>query len=79
MSDDEGDAQLRVVIRPTRGSEEKFTVSVNLGASVFELKEAVAEKGTVSAAEQRLIYKGKILKDHLKVTEYGAQPDIPVE
>lgn len=71
MSDDESETQLQVVIRPTGGNDEKFAVSIGADATVLKLKQAVADKRSITAEEQRLIYKGKILKDHMKVAEYG--------
>ena len=66
-------AQISVVIRPTtRGNEDKFSVSVPADVTVAQLKDKVAEHSSIAAGEQRLIYKGKILKDTQTLTEYGA-------
>jgi Ubiquitin family len=65
---------LDVVIKPTSassGGAERFSVSIDDGSTVLQLKEEVAKHCSVAADQQRLIYKGKILKDTLTVKEYG--------
>lgn len=68
-----GADQLSVVIKPTSsGDREKFTVTVDASSTVADLKSKVAEHSGVAAPDQRLIYKGKVLKDdkHLQ-SDYG--------
>ena len=54
-------AQATLHIRCTNGS--KFAVRADLGATVGAFKAIVAESCDVPAPQQRLIYKGRILKD----------------
>lgn len=63
-------SKIRLFIKPTTGSE-RYTVEVEPSLSIGELKEEVA-KQAMPAAEQRLIYKGQILKDERTVESYGA-------
>jgi uncharacterized ubiquitin-like protein YukD len=56
-------------IRYTNGS--KFPVRIDLSATVAALKAIVAESCDVPAPQQRLIYKGRILKDDQTLASYG--------
>jgi ubiquilin len=62
-----GEATLH--IRCANGS--KFTVQTDLGATVGAFKEVVAGSCDVPAPQQRLIYKGRILKDEQTLESYG--------
>ncbi|KAL4186478.1 hypothetical protein AMTRI_Chr09g14330 [Amborella trichopoda] len=62
-----------VHIRCSNGS--KFTVQVDLSSSVSAFKALVAETSDVPAQQQRLIYKGRILKDDQTLISYGLQAD----
>ena len=57
-------------IRGTSGN--KFAVQADLGATVGAFKAIVAESCDVPAVQQRLIYKGRILKDEQTLASYGA-------
>jgi hypothetical protein len=57
-------------IRCANGS--KFTVQADLGATVGSFKAVVAGSCAVPAPQQRLIYKGRILKDEQTLESYGA-------
>jgi ubiquilin len=57
-------------IRCANGS--KFTVQADLSAAVGAFKEVVAGSCDVPAPQQRLIYKGRILKDEQTLESYGA-------
>ena len=63
-------AQATLHIRCTNGS--KFAVRADLGATVGAFKAIVAESCDVPAPQQRLIYKGRILKDEQTLASYGA-------
>ena len=63
-------SSLNIVIKPTAGGS-KFTVQIEPSYSIAELKEEVAKHCGYPGAEQRLIYKGQILKDELTVASYG--------
>ncbi|KAJ7967077.1 Ubiquitin domain-containing protein [Quillaja saponaria] len=62
-----------VNIRLTNGS--KFTVRTNLETTVGAFKLVVAQNSDVPAGQQRLIYKGRILKDDQTLLSYGIQED----
>jgi len=66
-----GEATLH--IRCANGS--KFTVQTDLGATVGGFKEVVAGSCDVPAPQQRLIYKGRILKDEQTLESYGVETD----
>ncbi|XP_078441855.1 ubiquitin domain-containing protein DSK2a-like [Wolffia australiana] len=53
----------------------KFSVQVPLDSTVGFFKGVVAEKSDVPAEQQRLIYKGRILKDEQTLASYGLEAD----
>lgn len=63
-------SKIPIVVKPTTGGD-KFTVEVDLDISVLELKEEVSKQSSIPAAEQRLIYKGQVLKDDRVLRTYG--------
>lgn len=63
-------SKITVFIKPT-ATAEKITLEIETSSSVADLKEAIACKQPIIAAEQRLIYKGQILKDERTVESYG--------
>lgn len=63
-------SSIKVTIKPTSGGE-KFQAEIETSATVRELKEEVARKCDTSAEQQRLIYKGQVLKDDKTVESYG--------
>lgn len=65
---------INIVIKPTGQSSDRpdrFTVTVQSDATILHLKEEVAKKCELVAEQQRLIYKGQIMKDHQTVADYG--------
>ena len=67
----------KVLIKPTSGGD-KITIDVEDSMTVAELKEAVAASSSTPAVEQRLIYRGQVLKDERIIESYGTQlPDRP--
>uniref|UniRef100_A0A0D9VP57 Ubiquitin-like domain-containing protein n=1 Tax=Leersia perrieri TaxID=77586 RepID=A0A0D9VP57_9ORYZ len=60
-------------IRCTNGS--KFAVRADLGITVGAFKGIVAESCDVPAPQQRLIYKGRILKEEQTLASYGVETD----
>ncbi|OEL29269.1 Ubiquitin domain-containing protein DSK2a [Dichanthelium oligosanthes] len=66
-------AQATLHIRCTNGS--KFAVRADLGATVGAFKAIVAESCDMPAPQQRLIYKGRILKDEQTLASYGVETD----
>lgn len=64
----------QITLKPLKG--QNFTVTVEKGCSIFEMKHKVAEKACeFPAASQRLIFRGKILDDNEVVSELGIMPD----
>ncbi|KAG8364451.1 hypothetical protein BUALT_Bualt19G0130200 [Buddleja alternifolia] len=68
-----GSEQVNVNIRCSNGS--KFSVKTSLDSTVGEFKGALAQTCDVPAEQQRLIYKGRILKDDQTLLSYGLQAD----
>ncbi|XP_024391182.1 ubiquitin domain-containing protein DSK2a isoform X1 [Physcomitrium patens] len=64
-----------VVVHVRSSNGNKFTVEVNLGATVLALKGLLVEKSEIPADHQRLIYKGRVLKDEQTLSSYGLQSD----
>ncbi|XP_021906048.1 ubiquitin domain-containing protein DSK2a-like isoform X2 [Carica papaya] len=62
-----------VNIRCSSGS--RFSVQIKLESSVEFFKAVLAEKCDVPADQQRLIYKGRILKDDQTLLSYGLEAD----
>ncbi|EPS67253.1 hypothetical protein M569_07523, partial [Genlisea aurea] len=69
-----GESELVIVnVRSTNGS--KFSVSTSLQSTVGEFKGLLARNCDIPAEQQRLIYKGRILKDDQTLLSYGLQAD----
>ncbi|XP_047950071.1 ubiquitin domain-containing protein DSK2b-like [Salvia hispanica] len=64
---------VNVYIRCSNGS--KFSVKTTLDSTVAEFKHVLAHNCDVPAEQQRLIYKGRILKDDQTLASYGLQAD----
>ncbi|KAK9800360.1 hypothetical protein WJX73_010174 [Symbiochloris irregularis] len=64
--------EFRLVIKPTAGGS-TFSVDANPSMTVAELKGQVQSKSQTPPEEQRLIYKGQVLKDERTVDSYGLQ------
>jgi hypothetical protein len=65
---------IRIVVKPTVGGmphAERFTVTIASDATVHDLKVKTSESCSLKVKEQILIYKGKILKNEERVSEYG--------
>lgn len=58
-------------VKATSGA--KITVSVELGVLVSDLKQTLAssDKANVPASQQRLIYRGHVMKDERTLESYG--------
>ncbi len=52
---------------------DKATVTIDKNASVLELKTKIAGELQVPSSQQRLIYKGRVLKDELTLESYGIE------
>ncbi|XP_064992965.1 ubiquitin domain-containing protein DSK2a-like isoform X1 [Musa acuminata AAA Group] len=68
-----GCAAVTVHVRCSNGS--KFSVQIALDSTVGAFKAALVEKCDVPAEQQRLIYKGRILKDEHTLESYGLESD----
>ncbi|GER42389.1 ubiquitin family protein [Striga asiatica] len=68
-----GGDEVNVNIRGSNGS--KFSVKTSLESTVAEFKGVLAQSCDVPAQQQRLIYKGRILKDDQTLASYGLQAD----
>ncbi|CAA3016266.1 ubiquitin domain-containing DSK2a-like [Olea europaea subsp. europaea] len=68
-----GGEQVNVNIRCSNGS--KFSVRTTLESTVGDFKAILAQSCDVPAEQQRLIYKGRILKDNQTLISYGLQAD----
>ena len=59
-----------VAVKPTQGGD-RFTIEVSSESNISEFKEEVNKVRQVPVAEQRIIYKGQVLKDERTVGSYG--------
>lgn len=59
-------------------NSEEFQITLEGEAEVKELKEACAEKSKLAVADQRLIFKGKILKDDNTLSFYKIENGVTV-
>lgn len=73
VSESSGGEGVKVNIRCSNGT--KFSVDIDLESSVETFKAALAEKCEVPPQQQRLIYKGRILKDDQTLKSYGLEAD----
>lgn len=55
-------SSITINIKPS--SDKKFSVTLETSKTVLDLKNAIAEQTDVPAERQRLIYSGRVLKDH---------------
>lgn len=65
----EGEEAVAVNVRCSSGS--KFTVRTSLDSTIEAFKALLAQNCDVPADQQRLIYKGRILKDDQTLLSYG--------
>ncbi|KAK4347592.1 hypothetical protein RND71_033931 [Anisodus tanguticus] len=68
-----GDQKVIINVRCSNGS--KFSVQVTLDSSVGSFKSTLAQHSEIPAEQQRLIYKGRILKDEQTLASYGLEAD----
>ncbi|KAK7367210.1 hypothetical protein VNO80_09219 [Phaseolus coccineus] len=66
-------AGVNINIRCSNGS--KFSVQISLDSLVRSFKDVVARNCDIPADQQRLIYKGRILKDDQTLQSYGLEAD----
>lgn len=65
----DGGGDVTVHVRCSSGS--KFSVQIGLESSVGSFKSVLAQNCDIPAEQQRLIYKGRILKDDQTLDSYG--------
>jgi len=68
---EEGEAEVRLRIRTSTGKS--FETTVRPSQTVRELKEQIASAAEVGPEEQRLIYKGRALKDEVALSHYEVE------
>lgn len=51
-------------------SDQKYNITTTPGTAISELKATIAEKSDIAVERQRLIYAGRVLKDHETVGTY---------
>ena len=56
-------------------NNEIFTVGINKGKSVFDLKEEIRRKINIPVVNQKLIFQGKVLKDNDGLSVYKLEND----
>ncbi|KAH9620770.1 hypothetical protein KSS87_005483 [Heliosperma pusillum] len=64
-----------VIVNIRCSNNTKFSVATTLDSTVAIFKALVAQNSDVPAEQQRLIYKGRILKDDQTLASYGLQAD----
>lgn len=69
----EGVEAVTVNVRCSNGT--KFSVQVTLESSVESFKSVLAQNCDIPAEQQRLIYKGRILKDNQTLKSYGLEAE----
>lgn len=62
----------RIVVKPTAGGNKVTVTLENPSARITELKERLSTELSCPVEQQRLIYKGQILKDEKTLSDYGA-------
>ncbi|XP_060191457.1 ubiquitin domain-containing protein DSK2b-like isoform X1 [Lycium barbarum] len=68
-----GGETVTINVRCSNGS--KFTVQVSLDSTVGSFKSILSQPSVIPAEQQRLIYKGRILKDDQTLKSYGLEAD----
>ncbi|KAI8536836.1 hypothetical protein RHMOL_Rhmol10G0287100 [Rhododendron molle] len=69
----DGGGDVTVHVRCSNGS--KFSVQIGLESSVGSFKSVLSQNCDIPAEQQRLIYKGRILKDDQTLDSYGLEAD----
>jgi ubiquilin len=60
-----------VPVKVQCSNQRKFSVDVDPASTVEEFKRLIEEQEKIPAGEQRLIYKGRVLKNELTLGSYG--------
>ena len=62
---------ITVFVKPTATGDRLTIEQLDPDTLVLDLKVKIAEKCPIPASEQRVIYRGSILKDERTLTSYG--------
>ena len=69
VTDSGSEESVQINVRCSNGA--KFSVQASLRSTVLDFKQVVSQNCDVPAVQQRLIYKGRILKDDQTLDSYG--------
>ncbi|XP_039684407.1 ubiquitin domain-containing protein DSK2b isoform X2 [Medicago truncatula] len=69
----ESKTEVNINVRCSNGT--KYSVQVSLDSTVGSFKDLIARNCDIPAQQQRLIYKGRILKDDQTLQSYGLEAD----
>ena len=71
VADNDNDKDEKITLKVKTTSSDKFDICLSTKSTVLQLKEAIKEASSdkIDTSLQRLIYKGKVLKDELKICE----------
>eukprot|EP01026_Neomeris_dumetosa_P007652 TRINITY_DN12375_c0_g4_i1.p1 TRINITY_DN12375_c0_g4~~TRINITY_DN12375_c0_g4_i1.p1 ORF type:complete len:449 (-),score=57.37 TRINITY_DN12375_c0_g4_i1:275-1621(-) len=64
--------EITVIVKQTTGGA-KYSVNLDDSSTVAQLKEQLVTPSSISVADQRLIFKGQILKDDKTLVSYGIE------
>lgn len=64
---------MSITVNVKCSNADKYQVETTTSATVAEFKIALAAVSSVAAENQRLIYKGRVLKDDLALDFYGVE------
>jgi hypothetical protein len=62
---------VRLTVKPTAGGQKIELPEADLTKTVLELKEELSPSCNIPASEQRLVWRGQILKDERTLDSYG--------
>jgi ubiquilin len=65
-------ATTEIVVTIKCSNADKTEITCSASTTVIEFKKLIAEKLNIPAEQQRLIYKGRILKDENSLEQYGS-------
>jgi len=74
----EGGDQPEINVQIRQSSGANFDIKIKADQTIEEMKQICQESSSIPAAEQRLIFKGKILKDDQKLVDYKIEDGMTV-
>lgn len=63
--------EINISIKYTNGQSFPVIIQKDEDTTVLEMKQQIETQSQIPANDQRLIFKGKVLKDELTIEEYG--------